>query len=135
VASFFVSRVDTAVDAELENAGTGELLGKIAVANSKIAYVEYKKILEQSRWQKLADKGAGVQRVLWASTSTKNPAYPDNLYVDELIGPDTVNTLPPSPLESFMDHGRGAQTRTRDVAEAQNHLWNRSANRNPETAG
>jgi transaldolase len=122
VASFFVSRVDTAVDAELEKMGTGELLGKIAVANSKIAYVEYKRILEQSRWQQLADKGAGMQRVLWASTSTKNPAYPDNLYVDELIGPDTVNTLPPSTLESFMDHGRVAQTLTRGPAEAQNQL-------------
>jgi transaldolase len=122
VASFFISRVDTAVDRELEKMGAGELLGKIAVANSKIAYVEYKKILEQSRWQQLADKGAGVQRVLWASTSTKNPAYPDNLYVDELIGPDTVNTLPPSTLESFMDHGRVAQTLTQDLAEAQNQL-------------
>jgi transaldolase len=122
VASFFVSRVDTAVDTELEKMGAGELFGKIAVANSKIAYVEYKEILKQSRWQLLADKGAGVQRVLWASTSTKNPTYPDNLYVDELIGPDTVNTLPPSTLESFMDHGRVAQTLTRDPAEAQNQL-------------
>jgi transaldolase len=122
VASFFVSRVDTAVDTELEKMGAAELFGKIAVANSKIAYVEYKEILKQSRWQLLADKGAGVQRVLWASTSTKNPAYPDNLYVDELIGPDTVNTLPPSTLESFMDHGRVAQTLTRDPAEAQNQL-------------
>jgi transaldolase len=122
VASFFVSRVDTAVDTELEKMGAAELFGKIAVANSKIAYVEYKEILKQSRWQLLADKGAGVQRVLWASTSTKNPTYPDNLYVDELIGPDTVNTLPPSTLESFMDHGRVAQTLTRDPAEAQNQL-------------
>ena len=122
VASFFVSRVDTAVDTELEKMGAGELFGKIAVANSKIAYVEYKEILKQPRWQLLADKGAGMQRVLWASTSAKNPAYPDNLYVDELIGPDTVNTLPPSTLESFMDHGRVAQTLTRDPAEAQNQL-------------
>jgi transaldolase len=122
VASFFVSRVDTAVDTELEKIGASELLGKIAVANSKIAYMEYKKILAQSRWQQLADKGAGVQRVLWASTSTKNPAYPDNLYVDELIGPDTVNTLPPATLESFMDHGRVAQTLTRGLAEAQGQL-------------
>jgi transaldolase len=122
VASFFVSRVDTAVDTELEKIGAGELLGKIAVANSKVAYEQYKKILEQSRWQQLADKGARVQRVLWASTSTKNRAYPDNLYVDELIGPDTVNTLPPSTLESFMDHGRVAQTLTRGLAEAQSQL-------------
>jgi len=122
VASFFISRVDTAVDKELEKMGANELLGKIAVANSKIAYVEYKKILEQSRWQQLADKGARVQRVLWASTSTKNPAYPDNLYVDELIGPATVNTLPPSTLESFLDHGRVAQTLTEGIAEAQSRL-------------
>jgi transaldolase len=122
VASFFISRVDTAVDKELEKMGANELQGKIAVANSKIAYVEYKEILEQSRWQQLADKGARVQRVLWASTSTKNPAYPDNLYVDELIGPDTVNTLPPSTLESFLDHGRVAQTLTRGMAEAQSQL-------------
>ena len=122
VASFFVSRVDTAVDTELEKKGAADLLGKIAVANSKIAYMEYKKILAQPRWQQLADRGAAVQRVLWASTSTKNPAYPDNLYVDELIGPDTVNTLPPSTLESFLDHGQMAQTLTRDLAEAQNQL-------------
>ena len=122
VASFFVSRVDKAVDTELEKMETEDLLGKIAIANSKIAYQEYKKILAQPRWQQLADKGAGVQRVLWASTSTKNPAYPDNLYVDELIGPDTVNTLPPSTLESFLDHGQIAQTLTRDLAEVQNQL-------------
>ncbi len=122
VASFFVSRVDTAVDKELEAIGNTELAGKIAVANSKIAYAVYKNILQQSRWQQLADKGAHGQRVLWASTSTKNPAYPDNLYVDELIGPDTVNTLPPSTLESFMDHGRVAETLTRGLQEAQSQV-------------
>ena len=122
VASFFVSRVDTAVDKELEAIGNTELAGKIAVANSKIAYVVYKNILKQSRWQQLADKGAHGQRVLWASTSTKNPAYPDNLYVDELIGPDTVNTLPPATLESFMDHGRVAETLTRGLPEAQSQV-------------
>ena len=122
VASFFVSRVDTAVDKELEAIGNTELAGKIAVANSKIAYAVYKNILKQSRWQQLADKGAHGQRVLWASTSTKNPAYPDNLYVDELIGPDTVNTLPPATLESFMDHGRVAETLTRGLPEAQSQV-------------
>ncbi|MGD2186640.1 MAG: transaldolase [Desulfobacterales bacterium] len=122
VASFFVSRVDTAVDKELEKVGAGELQGKIAIANSKIAYAEYKNIRAQSRWQQLADKGARMQRVLWASTSTKNPAYPDNLYVDELIGPDTVNTLPPSTLESFMDHGRVAETLTQGLEEAQSQI-------------
>jgi transaldolase len=122
VASFFVSRVDTAVDNELEAIGNSELAGKIAIANSKLAYAEYKNILQQPRWQKLAVKGAHAQRVLWASTSTKNPAYPDNLYVDELIGPDTVNTLPPSTLESFMDHGRVAETLTRGLPEAQHQV-------------
>ncbi|MGD8493687.1 MAG: transaldolase [Desulfobacterales bacterium] len=122
VASFFVSRVDTAVDTELEKIGHSELLGKIAVANSKIAYAEYKKIIQQPRWQQLAAQGAQVQRVLWASTSTKNPAYPDNLYVDELIGPDTVNTLPPATLDSFMDHGRVAETLTQGLDEAQSQV-------------
>ena len=119
VASFFVSRVDSAVDKELEAVGNAELQGKIAVANSKLAYAEYKSIIQQPRWQELAAKGAHVQRVLWASTSTKNPAYPDNLYVDELIGPDTVNTLPPSTLDSFIDHGRVAETLTQGLADAQ----------------
>jgi len=122
VASFFVSRVDTAVDRELEKIGDSTLLGKIAVANSKIAYAEYKTIIRQPRWQQLAAQGAQVQRVLWASTSTKNPAYPDNLYVDELIGPDTVNTLPPATLDSFMDHGRVAETLTRGLEEAQSQV-------------
>mgnify|MGYP000001718111 FL=1 len=122
VASFFVSRVDTAVDKELEKIDHTDLLGKIAVANSKIAYAEYNKIIQQPRWQQLAAQGAQVQRVLWASTSTKNPAYPDNLYVDELIGPDTVNTLPPATLDSFLDHGRVAKTLTRGLEEAQGQV-------------
>jgi transaldolase len=122
VASFFVSRVDTAVDEKLEAIGNKELTGKIAVANSKLAYAEYRNILQQPRWLELAKKGARVQRVLWASTSTKNPALPDNLYVDELIGPDTVNTLPPSTLESFMDHGRVAETLTHGLQDAQNQV-------------
>lgn len=122
VASFFVSRVDTAVDKELEKIGHAELLGKIAIANSKIAYAEYKQIVEQPRWQQLAAQGAQVQRVLWASTSTKNPDYPDNLYVDELIGQDTVNTLPPATLDSFLDHGRVSETLTRELEEAQSQV-------------
>ncbi len=122
VASFFVSRVDSAVDQELEKINHAALLGKIAVANSKIAYAEYKNIIQQPRWQQLAAQGARVQRVLWASTSTKNPAYPDNLYVDELIGPDTVNTLPPATLDSFMDHGRVAETLTQDLEQAQRQV-------------
>jgi len=122
VASFFVSRVDTAVDKELEAIGNSELSGKIAVANSKMAYAEYLNILQEPRWQDLAAKGARAQRVLWASTSTKNPAYPDNLYVDELIGPNTVNTLPPSTLQSFMHHGRVAETLTQGLAEAEGQV-------------
>jgi transaldolase len=122
VASFFVSRVDTAVDKELEAIGNSELAGKIAIANTKMAYAEYQRILQQPRWQELAAKGARPQRVLWASTSTKNPAYPDNLYVDELIGPATVNTLPPSTLESFMHHGRVAETLTQGLPEAEDQV-------------
>jgi transaldolase len=122
VASFFVSRVDTAVDKELERIGNNDLQGKIAVANSKLAYAEYKHIIRQPRWQQLAAKGARVQRVLWASTSTKNPAYPDNLYVDELIGPDTVNTLPPATLDSFIDHGRVAETLTQGLDQAKDQV-------------
>ncbi|MBT8368200.1 MAG: transaldolase [Deltaproteobacteria bacterium] len=119
VASFFVSRVDSAVDKALEEKNVNELQGKIAVANSKIAYAEFKKIFNGPRWEQLENKGARVQRVLWASTGAKNPDYPDTIYVDELIGPDTVNTLPPATVDNFMDHGRVAETLTRGVAEAQ----------------
>ena len=122
VASFFVSRVDSAVDKALETAGADELLGKIAIANSKIAYAEFEKIFNGPRWEQLKNQGARVQRVLWASTGAKNPAYPDTIYVDELIGPDTVNTLPPATVDSFIDHGRVAETLTRGVAEAQQHI-------------
>lgn len=119
VASFFISRVDSAVDKLLEAKGETQLGGKIAVANSKMAYVEFMNIIGSQRWQRLAAKGARFQRVLWASTSTKNPNYPDTLYVDELIGPDTVNTLPPATLEAFLDHGHAAATLTEGVDEAQ----------------
>ena len=118
VASFFVSRVDTAVDKELEKKGAKTLLGKIAVANCKLAYAEYRSMIGRPRWRELAAKGARPQRVLWASTSTKNPAYPDTLYVDELIGPDTVNTLPPETLKAFIDHGRPSESLTRDLEGA-----------------
>ena len=118
VASFFVSRVDTAVDKELEKKGAKTFVGKIAIANCKLAYAEYRGILGRPRWRELAAKGARPQRVLWASTSTKNPAYPDTLYVDELIGPDTVNTLPPETLKAFIDHGRPSESLTRDLEGA-----------------
>ena len=122
VASFFVSRVDTSVDRALSEMGNTELQGKIAIANAKVAYAEFQTIFSGPRWQQLADKGAMVQRVLWASTGTKNPDYSNTLYVDELIGPHTVNTLPPSTLESFMDHGRVALTLTEGTDDARQQL-------------
>ena len=122
VASFFVSRLDSAVDKELEKLNQKQLLGKSAIANSKLAYAEFKQIFSGSRWQSLKGQGARVQRVLWASTSAKNPDLVDTLYVDELIGPDTVNTIPPATLESFMDHGKVAETLTKDWEEAREQL-------------
>ena len=122
VASFFVSRVDTAVDRELEKVGNKKLQGKIAVANSKAAYDDYRKIFRGPRWRKLEKLGARPQRVLWASTSTKNPLYPDTLYVDELIGPNTVNTVPPVTYTNFKDHGKVATTLTKGVATARQQL-------------
>jgi transaldolase len=115
VASFFISRVDTAVDKALEEVGNTELQGKIAIDNAKIAYDRFKEIFSSEGWEKLAAKGGKVQRPLWASTSSKNPAYPDTLYVDSLIGPDTVNTLPPATLDDFLDHGTVATTVETDV--------------------
>ena len=122
VASFFVSRVDTYVDKTLAAMGNTDLQGKIAIANAKVAYNEFKSIFSGPRWQQLAEKGAMVQRVLWASTGTKNPQYSDTLYVDELIGPDTINTLPPTTLDSFIDHGKVAQTLTEGLDEARRQL-------------
>jgi len=125
VASFFVSRVDTEVDARLDaliNKGRPELkalLGKAAVANAKLAYQEFKKVFYGPRFAALKKKGARVQRPLWASTSTKNPAYPDLLYVDTLIGPDTVNTVPPNTLQAVLDHGKAVVTIEQGVEEAQ----------------
>lgn len=110
VASFFISRVDSAVDAELGKLGVSELQGKIAIANAKAAYMRFREIFSGARWDALAMKGARVQRPLWASTGAKNPAYKDTLYIDELIGPDTVNTVPPAALTAFMDHGMVAAT-------------------------
>jgi len=109
VASFFISRVDSEVDRRLESVGSDEALalrGKAAVAQGKLAYQLFVEAFSGSRWEALAARGARVQRPLWASTSTKNPAYPDTLYVDELIGPHTVNTLPDNTLEAFAEHGK-----------------------------
>lgn len=108
VASFFVSRVDSKADAVLEKIGTDEALalrGKVAVANAKLAYRTYRAIFEGPAFAAALENGARPQRCLWASTSTKNPAYPDVLYVDTLVGPDTVNTLPPATVDAFIDHG------------------------------
>jgi transaldolase len=107
VASFFISRVDSLFDKLL---GDKTLQGKVAIANAKVAYLEFKKIFGGERFQKLATKGAKIQRPLWASTSTKNPNYSDVLYLDELIGPNTVNTVPPATIEKFKEHGRTAPT-------------------------
>ena len=118
VASFFVSRVDTEVDRRLDAIGTDAALalrGKAAVAQAKLAYELFRTRFSGPRWEALAARGANLQRPLWASTSTKNPAYPDTLYVDELIGPDTVNTMPEATIAAFEDHGTLARTVDRDV--------------------
>ncbi len=116
VASFFVSRVDSNVDARLEKIAASNgvqpkaLMGKAAVANAQLAYAQFQAQFSGARWKTLADAGAQVQRPLWASTSTKNPSYPDLLYVEPLIGPHTVNTMPPKTLDAFRDHGVVART-------------------------
>ena len=121
VASFFVSRVDSKVDPLLAADGSEAALalaGKIGIANSKLAYARYREIFEGDAFAPLAARGARPQRVLWASTSTKNPTYRDVLYVEELIGPNTVNTVPPETLEAFRDHGESRPSLTEDVAAA-----------------
>src|SRR3954462_2772173 len=105
VASFFVSRVDSEADKRLDEKGEKELRGKLAIANAKLAYQAYKEIFAGDRWEKLASKGARPQRCLWASTSVKDDAYKDTMYVEELIGPDTVDTMPPETIKDFQDHG------------------------------
>jgi transaldolase len=119
VASFFVSRVDTEADRRLDEiGGHDELKGKLAIANAKLAYQRYKEIFAGDRWEALSSKGATTQRCLWASTSTKNPAYRDVMYVEELIGPKTVNTMPDETIEAFQDHGEVALTLEQEIDEA-----------------
>jgi transaldolase len=118
VASFFVSRVDTEADKRLDEIGRPDLKGKLAIANAKLAYQRYKEIFAGARWKALAGKGATAQRCLWASTSTKNPEYRDVMYVEELIGPETVNTMPKETIEAFQDHGEVALTLERSLDEA-----------------
>jgi transaldolase / glucose-6-phosphate isomerase len=129
VASFFISRIDTAIDAQvmarLKAANSAQertllrsLLGRVAIANGKLTYQRYKAIFQGARWEALAAMGARPQRVLWASTSTKNPKYRDVLYVEELIGPNTVNTMPPATLEAFRDHGQVRASLEEDLEAA-----------------
>src|SRR6266508_428297 len=121
VASFFVSRVDTEADKRLEEIGSDEALalrGKLAVANAKLAYQRYLELFSTDRWRELELKGASRQRCLWASTSVKNPAYRDTLYVEERIGPETVNTMPEETIQAFQDHGEVAETLTKGVEDA-----------------
>jgi transaldolase / glucose-6-phosphate isomerase len=129
VASFFISRIDTLVDSKLneklkakpdaqQEALLKGILGKVAIANGKLTYQKYLQIFSGPRWEKLAKRGAQTQRVLWASTSTKNPAYRDVVYVEELIGKDTVNTVPPATLDAFRDHGKVRESLTEDIESA-----------------
>jgi transaldolase/glucose-6-phosphate isomerase len=130
VASFFISRIDTLIDSMLDpklkstsdpnqQALLKSLLGKVAIANGKLTYQRYQKIFSGPNWDKLAVKGAQTQRVLWASTSTKNPNYRDVMYVEELIGPDTVDTIPPATIDAFRQHGRVRPSLTEDIPGAQ----------------
>jgi transaldolase len=119
VASFFVSRVDTETDKRLDAIGGHDALkGKLAIANAKLAYQNAKQVFSGERWESLAAKGAHPQRCLWASTSTKNPEYSDVMYVENLIGPDTVNTMPQETIEAFQDHGKARLTLEEGLAEA-----------------
>lgn len=125
VASFFVSRVDTKVDKLLDKIGSPEakaLKGRVGIANAKLAYQRFKEVFHSDRWAHLAERGAHVQRVLFGSTGTKNPEYSDVLYVEKLIGPDTINTIPPETLSAFLDHGTVASTLEKDIEEARANL-------------
>src|SRR5437879_8701679 len=133
VASFFVSRIDSAVDKQLdekiakandpsEKERLSALKGKVAIANAKIAYQDYKRLFAGSRWDKLAAKGAKPQRLLWASTGTKNKDYSDVLYVEELIGPNTINTMPPATLDAFGDHGKIRDSLEENIDDARRVL-------------
>jgi transaldolase len=134
VASFFVSRIDTLIDSKIDGllktaAGDAKILleslhGTIAIANAKLTYKKYLELFGGPRWKALAAKGAQTQRLLWASTSTKNPKYRDVLYVEELIGADTVDTIPPATFDAFRDHGKLRPSLTEDVAGAARHMEN-----------
>jgi transaldolase len=118
VASFFVSRIDTAVDRILRERGAQGLAGRAAVANAKTAYARFREVFRGARWERLASRGARAQRLLWGSTSAKDPAYPDTMYVDGLVGRDTVNTMPPATLKAVLDHGRATPALGSGLGEA-----------------
>src|SRR5947208_9302352 len=126
VASFFVSRIDAMADKQMEakagDPGVAALMGKVAIANAKLAYQEFKRVFGSERFHRLRDKGAVVQRPLWASTGTKNPKYSDVLYIESLIGPDTVNTIPPATYNAFKDHGRVQMTLEEGVDDSRKVL-------------
>jgi transaldolase len=123
VASFFVSRVDTEADKRLDEiGGHDELKGRLGIANARLAYQSFKRVFAGERWERLAEAGATVQRCLWASTSVKNPAYRDTMYAEELIGPETVDTMPQETIEAFQDHGVVAETLERDIEGAKRLL-------------
>jgi transaldolase len=122
VASFFVSRVDTEADRRLADRGRDDLRGKLAIANAKLAYQQYKELFSGARWQALAARDATKQRCLWASTSTKDPSYRDTLYVDELIGPETITTMPEETIAAFQDHGRVEQRLETELSAARQLL-------------
>src|SRR5919199_1545783 len=122
VASFFVSRIDTEADAQLEELGASDLEGKLAIANAKLAYQIYNEVFNGARWKRLSENGANPQRLLWASTSTKNPDYSDTIYVDHLVGPETVNTMPKNTIEAVMDHAEIRPTLEEGVEEAKRLL-------------
>src|SRR5207249_8516533 len=123
VASFFVSRVDTETDRRLAAAGRDDLKGRLGIANAKLAYQQYKELFSGERWETLAASGATTQRCLWASTSTKDPSLRDTLYVEELIGPETISTMPAETIHAFQDHGRVEVRLESDLPEAQ-YLFN-----------
>jgi transaldolase len=118
VASFFVSRIDTEADRRLDELGNEKLKGKLAIANARLAYQRYREIFTGERWDFLTSKGATPQRVLWASTSTKNPDYPDTMYVEELIGPETINTMPEETINAYQDHGEPSERLQSDIDQA-----------------
>ena len=123
VASFFVSRVDTETDRRLATVGRDDLKGRLGIANAKLAYQQYKELFTGERWQPLTVCGATTQRCLWASTSTKDPALRDTLYVEELIGPETISTMPADTIRAFQDHGRVEVRLESDLQQAQ-YLFN-----------